>query len=186
MNESSNFLNNENDISKLKYILYKYNEILSEYQKKFGNELFNKLENELSNMNNQKENNETLKKYLIENISIFREYEKNILDKNQQIEYLTTELNKQQKDFQKIIEENEELRTELENTKQTNQDLYNTILDRKKLINFKEGNSPEQNEDTVNVEFNENNQPSGNYNQLEILKQEKNKLLNINIYYKIK
>ena len=60
-NEEINSLKNE--ISKLQFIIEKYNMILSEYQKKHGNEIFLELEKQLNNENNQNEilkNNEEI------------------------------------------------------------------------------------------------------------------------------
>ena len=159
-----------NQISHLQYIIGKYNKILGEYQKKYGNELFLEIEKTLNNQNNidqilQNNESASLKKYLLENVKIFYEYEKIILDKNKQLEFLTNEMSNLQVKEQNLLSENEQLRNELEKAEKDKNDFYNTILDRKKLISFEDNNNKnELNEDNVNIGLNNENENLKNEN----------------------
>ena len=175
-NEEINSLKNE--ISKLQFIIEKYNLILSEYQKKNGNEIFLELEKQLNNENNPNEilkNNEAIsrKKSLIENISLFKEYEAIILDKNKQLEFLKNEITQLQIKEQKLTSENEEIRNDLEKAEKDKNDLYNQILNRKKEIEFnntnKNLNDENLNEDNVNLGLSDDENQN--------LKKDKEKLL---------
>ena len=176
-NEEINSLKNE--ISKLQFIIEKYNMILSEYQKKHGNEIFLELEKQLNNENNPNEilkNNEAIsrKKSLIENIALFKEYEVIILDKNKQLEFLTNQITQYQVKEQKLTSENEELRNDLEKAEKDKNYLYNQILDRKKVIDFNNTNKNLHEENNLN-EDNVNLGLSDDEN--ENLKKDKEKLL---------
>ena len=173
-----------NQISHLQYIIGKYNKILGEYQKKYGNELFLEIEKTLNNQNNidqilQNNESASLKKYLLENVKIFYEYEKIILDKNKQLDFLTKEMSNLQVKEQNLLSENEQLRNELEKAEKDKNDFYNTILDRKKLISFEDNNNKnELNEDNVNIGLNNENENLKNENMKLIETLEANKAQN--------
>ena len=181
-NEEIRGLNNQ--ISHLQYIIGKYNKILGEYQKKYGNELFLEIEKTLNNQNNINQilqNNESasLKKYLLENVKIFYEYEKIILDKNKQLDFLTKEMSNLQVKEQNLLSENEQLRNELEKAEKDKNDFYNTILDRKKLISFQDNNNQNEiNDDNVNIALNDENENLKNDNKKLIETLEANKIQN--------
>ncbi len=114
------YLKKENQ--KLEFLLYKYNIILSEYQLKYGNEVFTHLDELL---NREKEDfthdnykTSQFKKQMVENISIIKELEKNNLELSEKNEYINREFIKFQKETEDLIKENEELRQELENKKE--------------------------------------------------------------------
>ena len=173
-----------NQISHLQYIIGKYNKILGEYQKKYGNELFLEMDNILNNQNNidqilQNNESASLKKYLLENVKIFYEYEKIILDKNKQLDFLTKEMSNLQVKEQNLLSENEQLRNELEKAEKDKNDFYNTILDRKKLISFQDNNNQNEiNDDNVNIALNDENENLKNDNKKLIETLEANKIQN--------
>ena len=128
----------------LTYALSKYNEILLGYQQKYGSDLFKEIEEKLSNPLNLSGVNEEqmkaedvirTKKYLLENIAVFKEYEKMNGEQEQKIEFLTNEVNNLNRQFQKIAAENEELIKEKDKLEKEKTELYNTILNRKNLYN---------------------------------------------------
>ena len=182
-------------ISHLQYIIGKYNKILGEYQKKYGNELFLEIEKTLNNQNNidqilQNNESASLKKYLLENVKIFYEYEKIILDKNKQLEFLTNEMSNLQIKEQSLLSENEQLRNELEKAEKDKNDFYNAILDRKKLISFEDNdNKNELNDENVNIGLSNKNEILKNDNKKLIETLEANKAqneYNLNIFNEMK
>ena len=182
-------------ISHLQYIIGKYNKILGEYQKKYGNELFLEMDNILNNQNNidqilQNNESASLKKYLLENVKIFYEYEKIILDKNKQLEFLTNEMSNLQIKEQSLLSENEQLRNELEKAEKDKNDFYNAILDRKKLISFEDNdNKNELNDENVNIGLSNENEILKNDNKKLIETLEANKAqneYNLNIFNEMK
>ena len=182
-------------ISHLQYIIGKYNKILGEYQKKYGNELFLEIEKTLNNQNNidqilQNNESASLKKYLLENVKIFYEYEKIILDKNKQLEFLTNEMSNLQIKEQSLLSENEQLRNELEKAEKDKNDFYNAILDRKKLISFEDNdNKNELNDENVNIGLSNENEILKNDNKKLIETLEANKAqneYNLNIFNEMK
>ena len=192
-NEEIRGLNNQ--ISHLQYIIGKYNKILGEYQKKYGNELFLEMDNILNNQNNidqilQNNESASLKKYLLENVKIFYEYEKIILDKNKQLEFLTNEMSNLQIKEQSLLSENEQLRNELEKAEKDKNDFYNAILDRKKLISFEDNdNKNELNDENVNIGLSNENEILKNDNKKLIETLEANKAqneYNLNIFNEMK
>ena len=104
---------NEEEIEKIVKFVKVYNIVLSEYLKKYGDELYKQLENELNNLDNQNEDM-NLKKQILKNFPIFIHYELAIKEKNAIIDHLTEENNKLSLDNQNIIAENNELKTKLE------------------------------------------------------------------------
>jgi len=114
------FIKKENQ--NLEFMLYKYNIILSEYQLKFGNEIFSHLDDLLNNEKKKflDDENKTLqfRKHMIDNISIIKELEKNNLEISEKNEFLKNELIRFQKEIEDLVKENNELRDELEDLKE--------------------------------------------------------------------
>ena len=114
----------------LEIILNKYDLILKEYQKKYSSDLFYKLEKEL--LLNEQNEDIYLKKKLLENIPLIREYEKKIIEKDNQIKFLLNEKAHLETDNLKIREENEKLQNELENVQNQNDEIYKALAERTK------------------------------------------------------
>jgi hypothetical protein len=117
--------NLKKEIINLEFVLYKYNNILNEYQIKYGNEIFLHLENLLnkekasnSNCYNDDKSYAILRKNLVENVSLIKELEKNNLEIMEKNDALKEELVKFQKQTNDIIKENYDLREELEQLKE--------------------------------------------------------------------
>ncbi len=114
------YLKKEN--SNLEFLLSKYNIILSEYQLKYGNEVFAHLDELLNNekQTSSVDNSKTLhfRKHMIENISLIKELEKNNLELTEKNEFINSELIRFQKEIEDIVKENNDLREELENLKE--------------------------------------------------------------------
>ena len=187
--------NLNNQISHLQFIIGKYNKTLGEYQKKYGNEIFLQIENELNNKNNPEaillnNESESLKKYLLENIKLFVEYEAIIKDLNNQLEFLNKEITNLQVNQQKLSSENEELRKDLEKSEKDKNEYYKIILDRKKTINFQDNNIIDNNNYNLNDDnSNLENNNSDNEKQKLIEALEANKAqneYNVNIYNEMK
>lgn len=109
------------DNEALQFIVSKYNIILTEYPKKYGNELFLEIDKVLSNNDNMNIPNYTmlnqndivsLKRNLVERISLFKEYEKKLLDKDQKLTLLNKDLTRVQSAIQNMLVEKEELQKE--------------------------------------------------------------------------
>jgi chromosome segregation ATPase len=184
-----------NQISHLQFIIGKYNKTLGEYQKKYGNEIFLQIENELNNKNNPEaillnNESESLKKYLLENIKLFVEYEAIIKDLNNQLEFLNKEITNLQVNQQKLSSENEELRKDLEKSEKDKNEYYKIILDRKKTINFQDNNIIDNNNYNLNDDnSNLENNNFDNEKQKLIEALEANKAqneYNVNIYNEMK
>ena len=114
----------------LEIILNKYDLILKEYQKKYSSDLFYKLEKEL--LLNEQNEDIYLKKKLLENIPLIKEYEKKIIEKDNQIKFLLNEKAHLETDNLKIREENEKLQNELENVQNQNDEIYKALAERTK------------------------------------------------------
>ena len=109
------------DNEALQFIVSKYNIILTEYHKKYGNELFLEIDKVLSNNDNVNIPNYTmlnqndmvsLKRNLVERISLFKEYEKRLLDKDQKLSLLNKDLTRVQSAIQNMLVEKAELQKE--------------------------------------------------------------------------
>ena len=114
----------------LEIILNKYDTILKEYQKKYSSDLFYKLEKEL--LLNEQNEDIYLKKKLLENNPLLKEYEKKIIEKDNQIKFLLNEKAHLETDNLKIREENEKLQNELENVQNQNDEIYKALAERTK------------------------------------------------------
>jgi hypothetical protein len=105
------------EITKLQFIVAKYNYILSEYQIRYGNETFSQLDRKINAEMLEGATSTEYKKLLIDNISIIKEYERLLLEKDKSLSFLTEEMNKVHQDTEKLVKENNDLREELEHTK---------------------------------------------------------------------
>ena len=117
MKENYEIDDEKSQINKLNFLISKYNIILNEYQIKYGNELFATLDKKLNKDLIDGTSNE-FKKILIENVSLIREYEKLLLEKDATFTYLNNEINKHTTEIEKLVKENEELREENESIKE--------------------------------------------------------------------
>lgn len=151
----------------LSFMIAKYNTILNEYQMKYGNDLFLTMEKAMDGaVNDNAFNNDvvSLKKKLIENISIFKEYEKIVMEKCELIKGLNDEVAKMQKEFQSVIKENEEIRREMERIKSENDEMYRAVLEKKKIESKEEIKEEKNEEKSENVNENsDNNNEMRNY-----------------------
>lgn len=128
----------------LRYIASKYNNILIEYQKKYGNDLYLEIDKVLTNNDNpnvpnysvlNKSDIVSLKKKLIENIAVFKEYEKGVSDRDTKVSALELELQRIQNEMEDVINENEELKNRNEQLKEDKANLYKQILDKDNINN---------------------------------------------------
>ena len=117
MKSDSNYLAGDDEVKKLQFIISKYNIILNEYQLKYGNELFATLERKLNKEMLDGSSNE-FKKILIENISLIKEYEKLLIEKDKSLTYYNDELVRNHNEVERLIKDNDELRDEIENLKE--------------------------------------------------------------------
>ena len=143
----------------LRYIASKYNNILTEYQKKHGNELYLEIDKVLTNNDNPNVPNYSvlnktdilsLKKKLIENIAVFKEYERGVIERDTKVSALELELQKIQNEMEDITNEKEELKYQNEQLKEDKANLYKQILD-KDNINNMTGNERDDNDDNDNL-----------------------------------
>ena len=118
----------END--NLKYILSKYEYILKEYQNKYGSELYNQVGNQFSEMNNNKIN--LLNKNILESVSLVKELEIKLEEKDDLIKHLLNEKANLQLDNNNLKAENYKFRQENENLQKDNDDIYNQLNERTK------------------------------------------------------
>ena len=118
----------END--NLKYILSKYEYILKEYQNKYGSELYNQVGNQFSEMNNNKIN--LLNKNILESVSLVKELEIKLEEKDDLIKHLLNEKANLELDNNNLKAENYKFRQENENLQKDNDDIYNQLNERTK------------------------------------------------------
>ena len=144
------------EINRLNLIISKYELILGEYQEKYGNTLFLESEQKIlsSNVLNNFDNI-SLKKNLLENLSLFKEYEFKLLEKDSQMEFFKNEARHLKIDEQKLIEENEQLKKQKEILQTQNDDIMKQLLERTKTKNiFTNNNLENTNENnTINRGF---------------------------------
>ena len=128
----------------LRYIASKYNNILIEYQKKHGNDLYLEIDKVLTNNDNpnvpnysvlNKSDIVSLKKKLIENIAVFKEYEKGVSDRDAKVSALELELQRIQNEMEDVVNEKEELKNRNEQLKEDKANLYKQILDKDNINN---------------------------------------------------
>ena len=120
-------LNKEN--LELTYVLNQYKIILKEYQYKYGNELYNQLQKQLMNLDEQ-DQDISYKKNLLESIPIFKEYEKRLKENADYIAHLLEEKANLERDNKSIKEENLDLQSKLEESEKQNNELYNALEER--------------------------------------------------------
>ena len=163
----------------LQFIVSKYNIILTEYHKKYGNELFLEIDkvlsnNEIANIPNYTMLNQndmvSLKRKLVENISLFKEYEKKLLDKDQKLSLLNKDLTRVQSSIQNMLVEKEELQKENAKLQEDTNEL-NALINNNNVIS---------DNDNVNVEDNdEHNKQTFNFKgSVSALKSKNQKLKN--------
>jgi chromosome segregation ATPase len=152
-NEGNNYHDNQENL-KLEFILSKYNYILSEYQVKYGNELFLHLDRQLTSDVLESAQNDTaqFKKILVDNFSLVKEYEKELLDKTRSCEFMNVELNRLQMEMERIVEENKQLREDLENTKEERNKMYKTVFSKSSNFELERSNVTNMNAD-LNTNF---------------------------------
>ena len=149
-------LNKEN--LELTYVLNQYKIILKEYQYKYGNELYNQLQKQLMNLDEQ-DQDISYKKNLLESIPIFKEYEKRLKENADYIAHLLEEKANLERDNKSIKEENLDLQSKLEESEKQNNELYNALEERIKS------------KDTNRIKYNKtfsNNIKSNNINNINI------------------
>jgi hypothetical protein len=105
------------EITKLQFIIAKYNYILNEYQIKYGNETFSQLDKKLNSEMLDGATSSEYKKLLIDNVAIIKEYEKLLYEKDKSLGFYNDDLNRVHQETEKLLKENNELRDELEHTK---------------------------------------------------------------------
>ena len=163
----------------LQFIVSKYNIILTEYHKKYGNELCLEIDkvlsnNEIANIPNYTMLNQndmvSLKRKLVENISLFKEYEKKLLDKDQKLSLLNKDLTRVQSSIQNMLVEKEELQKENAKLQEDTNEL-NALINNNNVIS---------DNDNVNVEDNdEHNKQTFNFKgSVSALKSKNQKLKN--------
>ena len=133
---SEDHLNNKNKIltdqianltddnSKLTVLLELYNQVLTQYQIKYGNELFEEVQNKYKGSNIDKY-------HLLNNFSILNEYEVDILKKDKIIDQLNNELINQNKELQDMIQENNNMNEELLKIQEERNNNYKDLLNPK-------------------------------------------------------
>ena len=149
-------LNKEN--LELTYVLNQYKIILKEYQYKYGNELYNQLQKQLMNLDEQ-DQDISYKKNLLESIPIFKEYEKRLKENADYIAHLLEEKANLERDNKSIKEENLDLQSKLEELEKQNNELYNALEERIKS------------KDTNRIKYNKtfsNNIKNNNINNINI------------------
>lgn len=121
---------NENE--KLNYIIDRYDKILDEYRKKYGDPLKIQVEKQLMNLDVQ---NEDIfrKKNLLESLPIFQEYERLLIEKTDIINHLLEEKSKLEADNQSLLKENAELESKVKDMENQNEELYKSLEERMKL-----------------------------------------------------
>jgi hypothetical protein len=97
------------EIKRMSELIKKQNIILNEYQLRLD---FNYDLNELIEKNPDKYNVDL--KYLIDNYSIIKYYEMEMINKNTEISDLVGELNNLQREIERLIEENNSLQDNME------------------------------------------------------------------------
>lgn len=115
--------------SKLKYLLSKYDYILKEYQNKYGNELYNQVENQLSELDNQ---NKIFNKNLLESISLVKEFAKKLQEKDNFIKHLLNEKANLESENNNIIADKYKSEQKLEKLQKDYDEIYDALNERTK------------------------------------------------------
>ena len=114
----------------LNYLLSKYEYILKEYQNKYGNDLYNQVENKLSESDNQNMN--FFNKNILESVSLVKELEIKLQEKDHIIKQLLNEKANIESDNNKLKAENYNLEQLNENLQKNNDEIYNALNERTK------------------------------------------------------
>jgi chromosome segregation ATPase len=172
---------------KLEFILNKYNFILNEYQLKYGNELFAELDKQLNMEIFESVNNNMaeFKKILVDNVALIKEYEKNSLDKTKSLEFLNGELNRFQIEMEKLIEENKNLREDLESAKEDLNKFYKNVLNENNPANATNPFNDEKKSINTGFYFSKTSNINGDLQaNLDLLKNQNEQLLQLVEKYK--
>lgn len=160
--------------TKLEFIIAKYNEILTQYQTKYGNELFLNVEKLVTNatdpnLPNLQVLNKTemlaLKKTLIENIALIKEYVARESKKSEAYDLLSNEAKTLREEKGKVQQENEELISKLEKIQKEKEELYSKVLQRGYQQNPEVGKEVPENSN-----FQGDNERENLLQQMEVLK----------------
>ena len=114
----------------LNYLLSKYEYILKEYQNKYGNDLYNQVENKLSESDNQNMN--FFNKNILGSVSLVKELEIKLQEKDHIIKQLLNEKANIESDNNKLKAENYNLEQLNENLQKNNDEIYNALNERTK------------------------------------------------------
>jgi len=114
--------------SKLESLISTYNNYLSEYQRKFGNELMMEMERRIYSGNFVKNIDPESKKILLNNFSTIKEVEMQNIEKQGRLDFYGQELNRLQVLNDELASENNRLISELEQAREENLQVYNNAL----------------------------------------------------------
>lgn len=130
-NEELEKLREEN--VKLENLLNIYNNYLSEYQRKYGNELMIEMERRIHTGDFVKNIDVESKKLLLSNFTVLKEIEMQNIEKQGKIDFYARELNKLQVENEGLLLEKDQLLRELEQAKDEQMELYNNALSGKDI-----------------------------------------------------
>lgn len=94
----------------LEFMLQKYNYVLKQYQIKYGSEIFDELDNQLDPESVDPIN----KKAFVDAISIIKEYERNFVELNNEVQEKNEAINHLSDTNKKLLEDNDMLNEQLE------------------------------------------------------------------------
>ena len=114
--------------SKLESLISTYNNYLSEYQRKFGNELMMEMERRIISGNFVKNIDPESKKILLNNFSTIKEVEMQNIEKQGRLDFYGQELNRLQVLNDELASERDRLISELEQAREENLQVYNNAL----------------------------------------------------------
>ena len=132
INDGTEQIKRENQ--RLSKICQKYEIILKEYQKNYGNELFKNVE-ELLEKDDSKYNNKFFKKNLLESLSILKEYIKDNLEKDEKIKFLIQEKENLEKENLSLKFSNDKLEKEKEEFEKNYYEIFEQLNKRKEIKN---------------------------------------------------
>jgi hypothetical protein len=113
------------EIDKLKYLLSMYDYILKEYQNKYGHDLYNQAELDSQNIN-------IFNKNILESVSLVKELESKLQEKDYLIKHLLNEKANLESDNNNLKAENYKLEQDIEKLQKVNDDFYKELNERTK------------------------------------------------------
>ena len=113
------------EIDKLKYLLSMYDYILKEYQNKYGHDLYNQAELDSHNIN-------IFNKNILESVSLVKELESKLQEKDYLIKHLLNEKANLESDNNNLKAENYKLEQDIEKLQKVNDDFYKELNERTK------------------------------------------------------